>query len=77
MVLRQAGLPVLVGLFGGLVCTFAFRRVISNLLFGIEAANLMVLGPVTLTLLAVAAVAIALPALRAVRIDPIIALRQD
>jgi len=77
LVLRQAGLPVLVGLFGGLVCTFAFRRVISNLLFGIEAANLMVLGPVTLTLLAVAAVAIALPALRAVRIDPIIALRQD
>lgn len=77
LVLRQAGLPVLSGLCGGLLCTFAFSRLISNLLFGIEPADLMVLGSVTVTLLVAAGLAIVLPAIRAVRIDPIKALRQD
>ena len=77
LVLRQAGIPVLAGLCGGFACTFIFSRVISNLLYGIEPADVIVLVSVTVTLLAVAGVAIALPAIRAVRIDPMIALRQD
>ncbi|HVQ64236.1 MAG TPA: FtsX-like permease family protein, partial [Terriglobia bacterium] len=77
LVLRQAGLPVLAGLCGGFICTFAFSRVISNLLYGIEPVDLIALGSVTLTLLVAAGVAIALPVIRALRIDPMIALRQD
>jgi len=77
LVLRQAGLPVLAGLCAGFVCTFAFSRVISNLLYGIEPADLIALVLVTVTLLVAAGGAIALPAIRAVRIDPMIALRQD
>jgi ABC-type antimicrobial peptide transport system permease subunit len=77
LVARQGGIPVLGGLAGGFVCTLAVRRALASLLYGIEPADPATMAAVSLILLAVAAIAIALPARRAARTDPAIALREE
>ena len=52
-------------------------RLISSMLYGVAPHDPITLGGVTLALLAVAALASWLPAMRAARIDPIEALRTD
>jgi predicted permease len=77
MVVRQGlGLAV-VGAVIGLVGAVALSSLISSLLYGITPHDPVTLASVTLGLLAVAAVASWLPAMRAARIDPIEALRAD
>jgi predicted permease len=77
MVVRQGlGLAV-VGAAIGLVGAVALSSLISSLLYGITPHDPVTLASVTLGLLAVAAVASWLPAMRAARIDPIEALRAD
>jgi putative ABC transport system permease protein len=77
LVARQGGGPVVAGLGVGLGLTIALRRVVSNLLYGIEAANPVALTLTSVVLLAVAGLAITLPARRAVRVDPMTALRTE
>ena len=77
LVARQAGVPVLSGLAAGAGLTLAFSRVLSNLLYGIQPADPNALAIVSLTLLAVAGLAILWPATRAARVDPMIALRDE
>ena len=60
-----------------IACTLAVRRVLASGLYGIEAADPATMASVSLVLLAVAAIAITLPARRAARIDPTIALREE
>jgi predicted permease len=77
MVVRQGlGLAV-IGAAIGLVGAVALSRLISSLLYGITPYDPVTLATVTLGLLAVAAVASWLPAMRAAKIDPIEALRAD
>ena len=70
------GLAV-VGAAIGLVGAIGLSRLISSLLYGVTPHDPIALASVTLGLLAVAAVASWLPAMRAARIDPIEALRAD
>ncbi len=77
LIARQGGLPVFAGLAVGLGLTLASGRILSNLLYGIQPADPKALAIVGLTLLAVASLAILLPALRAARVDPMIALRDE
>ena len=74
---RQGGVPVIAGLGIGIGCAVAFSRVLSNLLYGIEPADPSTLVLVSLLLLAVATCAMLLPARRAARVDPMIALREE
>ena len=60
-----------------IACTLAVRRVLASRLYGIEAADPATMASVSLVLLAVAAIAITLPARRAAHIDPTIALREE
>jgi predicted permease len=77
LVVRQGlGLAV-IGAGIGLVGAVGLSRLISSLLYGITPYDPVTLASVTLGLLAVAAVASWLPAMRAARIDPIEALRAD
>jgi putative ABC transport system permease protein len=76
LVARQGGVPVVAGLATGLVATLELRRVLANLLYGIEPADPVVLATVSALLLAVAGLAIVLPARRAARVDPMVALRE-
>lgn len=75
LVVVQGGIPVAAGLLCGVGCAVAFRRVLAGLLYGIQPADPKVLALASLTLLAVAAVSMALPARRVARADPMKVLR--
>jgi len=77
LVVRQGGVPVLAGLAAGIGLTAAGRRALANLLYGIQAADPEALAVVSLALLAVAGLAILLPARRAASVDPMVALRDE
>jgi predicted permease len=66
---------VLSGIALGLPAALAASRLIASQLFGISAADPTAIGLATLALLVVAAVAGCLPARRATRVDPLVALR--
>jgi ABC-type antimicrobial peptide transport system permease subunit len=68
---------VLLGMVVGLAASFAASRLIATLLFGTAASDPKTFGAVTLLLLGVALLAGYLPALRASRINPMIALRNN
>jgi predicted permease len=75
-VLRQALTLVAVGLALGLAAAFAVSRVVSTLLYGITSTDPITFVSVSALLIAVGFVASFLPAFRASRVDPLLALRQ-
>jgi putative ABC transport system permease protein len=77
MVLRQGLALVVIGLGIGLAVSFAVTRFLSTLLFQISSIDPVTFGGVSLTLIAVAAFACYVPARRATRVDPLIALRHE
>jgi predicted lysophospholipase L1 biosynthesis ABC-type transport system permease subunit len=77
MVLRQSLLIVLAGLAMGLPLAWASTRALSGFLFGLSPTDPTTIAAATVTLLAVAGVAAYLPARRATRVDPLIALRYE
>jgi predicted permease len=68
---------VAVGCIAGLVAAFAISRLLSSLLFGIDAVDAFTFAAVPVLLAAVGGLAAYLPARRASRIDPIAALRAE
>jgi putative ABC transport system permease protein len=77
LVVRQGGQPLLAGLVIGLLASAALTRYIASLLYGVGQTDPTTFGAVMLVLMATAAVAIALPARRAARVDPMVALRYE
>ncbi|HMJ85586.1 MAG TPA: FtsX-like permease family protein, partial [Vicinamibacterales bacterium] len=76
LVLREGLLLIIGGFVIGAVGALALRKSLESQLFGVSASDPLVLAAVTGLLAAVAVVACALPARRATRIDPIIALAE-
>jgi putative ABC transport system permease protein len=77
MVVGQGINMTVAGVVIGLTAAFAVTRVLSSLLFGVSAADPLTFGGVALLLVAVAAAASYLPARRAARVDPLVAMRGD
>lgn len=77
LVLRSGMTMVLVGSAIGIVGAFTMRRVIEGQLYGIAATDPATFGLVVGTLVAVAALATLIPAIRATRVDPVVALREE
>ena len=77
LVRRQGFAPVAVGLGAGLVASLAMSRILAGMLFGVEATDPWTLGAVVAIIAVVAAVATHLPARRASRMDPMLALRDE
>jgi putative ABC transport system permease protein len=76
-IVREGMLVALAGVTVGLVAAFAFSRVLDSLVFGVRVHDPATFAGVAAVLSAVALLACVLPALRASRVDPIVALRQD
>jgi predicted permease len=76
LVLREGLLLIIGGFVLGAAGALALRKSLESQLFGVSATDPLVLVAVTGLLAAVAVVACALPARRATRIDPIIALAE-
>jgi ABC-type antimicrobial peptide transport system permease subunit len=77
MVLRETLWLVSIGLAIGLVSSLATARLIASLLFGVTERDPLTMALAAMLLLAVAAFAGWLPARRASRVDPMIALRHE
>jgi putative ABC transport system permease protein len=77
MVLRQGMELTVVGVIAGLLGAIALTRVMASLLFGVSATDLMTFAIVPVVLIATATLAIYVPALRATRVDPTVALREE
>ena len=77
LVLREALLLVLVGVAVGLPAVFAATRFASTLLFGLTPTDPVSLSLAALLMFAVAMTAGYLPARRATKVDPLVALRYE
>ncbi|HZJ53317.1 MAG TPA: ABC transporter permease [Myxococcaceae bacterium] len=75
LVLRGSSAPVLAGASAGLAGSVALATIFRGLLFGVGSSDPLVLGGVVVVLGAVAVASALLPALRASRVDPGVALR--
>ena len=77
LVLRQGLELALIGLAVGLGASFALTRALSSELFGISATDPLTFAAVAILLLGVALLACYIPARRAMRTDPMVALRYE
>ena len=74
---RETLVMLLAGLAVGIPIALASSRLLGHLLFGVSFSDPITLVSVTLALLAVAALASWIPARRATRVDPLVALRHE
>ena len=77
MVVTHGMKLALLGIVIGLAGSFALTRFMKGLLFGVEPTDLLTFSLVSLFLLAAALVACYLPARRATKVDPLVALRYE
>jgi ABC-type antimicrobial peptide transport system permease subunit len=76
-VMAEVAATVLAGVLVGVPCAMALGRFVASMLFGVKPADPTVLLTATLFMTVVAFLAGYVPARRAARIDPLIALRFD
>jgi len=77
LVIRQGMRLAVGGLVLGLAVALFAMRVLSSLLFGVSAHDPLIFGGVSLILATAAIVACYIPARRAARVDPLVALRYE
>ena len=77
LILRQGMMLALIGSVIGLALAFGGTRLLQSVLYGVSAVDPMTFATVTFLLGLVALLACWLPAYRAARVDPMIALRNE
>lgn len=77
MMFRSGMATIAVGLGLGLVLSLLLTRLMNGLLFAVRASDPIALGGAALVLLVAALLAIFIPARRATRVDPVVALRYE
>jgi putative ABC transport system permease protein len=77
LIVGQGLLLALIGIGIGLVLSFALTRIIRGFLFGISASDPLTFVAIPLLLTLTALIASWIPARRATKIDPLVALRYE
>jgi putative ABC transport system permease protein len=77
MVFRRGMITTAIGLVAGLPIAYGFARLMASLIYGVTASDAVTFVAIPLTLIGTAALAIYIPARRAMKIDPIVALRYE
>jgi ABC-type antimicrobial peptide transport system permease subunit len=77
LILRESTRPVLIGLLAGLVAAAVVSRVLRALLFGLSTLDGISFLGVSTFFLIIALLAAYMPARRATRVDPMVALRYE
>jgi putative ABC transport system permease protein len=77
LIIGQGMRPILIGIGIGLAGALGLSRFVSSLLFGVKPVDPLTYGAVALLVAAAALLSCYVPALRALRIDPVAALRQE
>jgi predicted permease len=77
LVLGQGARLTLIGLAIGIAGAFALSRLLASMLYGVSVRDPLTFGAVTVVLTAVALLASLLPARRAARTDPLLAIRSE
>jgi putative ABC transport system permease protein len=77
LVLREVGVLAVLGVAAGLVLAYSAAQTVRSQLFGIQGLDPAISGAAVGVLCLVSLVAGAIPALRAARIQPLVALRHE
>jgi len=77
MILKQGGTVVVLGMGIGLASVFALARIAASYVYGVAPTDYLTLGGAVLLLRVASGAACSLPARRAARIDPMVALRYE
>jgi putative ABC transport system permease protein len=77
MILRQGLRTIFIGVAIGIIGSLALTRTLESLLFGVNATDPLTFAGVTLLLVGTALLACYIPARRATRVDPMVALRHE
>jgi putative ABC transport system permease protein len=77
LILKQGLLLTLIGIGIGLACALALTRLLSGLLFGVDPTDPATFTAIVLLLTLMSLIACYIPARRATRVEPLIALRYD
>jgi putative ABC transport system permease protein len=77
LIIKQGMALALVGIFLGLLVSLALTRVLASQLYGVSSTDPWTFSAISLLLMLVAIIACYIPALRATKLDPLIALRYE
>jgi putative ABC transport system permease protein len=77
LVLREGAVLAVIGVLAGIALSFAATRAIQSWLFGIERGDIQTFAATAVALVAIAVAASYLPARRAMKVDPLLAMRAE